>query len=95
MENGRGVSKVEYYGAQEEKEIRLLFKEIKAVLTEAIHYGGSSVDDYVRVSGKPGNYAALHKVYGRQGKPCLVCKAKIHKIFMAGRGTCFCPKCQK
>ncbi|MCX5712309.1 MAG: DNA-formamidopyrimidine glycosylase [Candidatus Omnitrophica bacterium] len=77
------------------KEAELLFRETKAVLTEAIRYGGSSVDDYVRVSGKPGNYVEHHKVYGRQGKLCLVCKTKIHKIFMAGRGTCFCPKCQK
>ncbi|MFA6350636.1 MAG: DNA-formamidopyrimidine glycosylase [Candidatus Omnitrophota bacterium] len=78
-----------------EKEAELLFKEIKAVLREAIRYGGSSIDDYVRVSGGPGSYVRYHKVYGRQGKPCLVCKTMIQKIFMAGRGTCFCPKCQK
>jgi len=78
-----------------EKEAGLLLKEIKAVLKEAIHYGGSSIDDYVRVSGKPGSYAQYHKVYARQGKPCLVCKTRIHKITMGGRGTCFCPKCQK
>lgn len=77
-----------------EKEKGLLFKEIKECLSEAISCGGSSVDDYVRVSGKPGGYAAHHKVYGREGKPCLVCKTTIKRIALGGRGTYFCPKCQ-
>jgi len=73
----------------------LLFKEIVTVLDEAITCGGSSIDDYVRVSGKRGDYARKHRIYGRQGKPCLVCKTVIKKIAMGGRGTCFCPRCQK
>ena len=77
-----------------DKEKELLFKEIKDTLKEAIHYGGSSVDDYVRLSGERGNYAAHHKVYGREAKPCLVCKTPIKRIALAGRGTFFCPKCQ-
>ena len=78
-----------------DKEKELLFKQIQAVLTEAIHYGGSSVDDYVRLSGKRGEYASHHKVYGREGKPCLVCKSAIKRISLGGRGTYFCPRCQK
>jgi len=78
-----------------DKEKALLYKEIKDVLAEAIHYGGSSVDDYVRLSGKQGSFAAHHKVYGRENKPCLACGAKIKKIVLGGRGTYFCPKCQK
>lgn len=77
------------------KEKELLYQEIKKVLREAIHYGGSSVDDYVRVSGKRGGYSAFHKVYAREGKPCLVCKAPIKRTALAGRGTYFCPRCQK
>ena len=78
-----------------DKEKESLFNEIKKVLQEAIHHGGSSVDNYVRLSGKPGGYAAYHKVYGREGKPCLVCKSAIKRISLGGRGTYFCPKCQK
>lgn len=77
-----------------DNEKEALFKEIKDVLNEAIEHGGSSVDDYVRVSGKPGGYAAYHKVYGRQGKPCLICKTPVKRISLGGRGTFFCPKCQ-
>jgi formamidopyrimidine-DNA glycosylase len=79
--------------SDEEKEI--LFTKIKKVLQKAIDYGGSTVDDYVRLSGKPGGYATHHKVYGRKGKPCTVCKTAIKRINLGGRGTYFCSKCQK
>jgi len=78
-----------------EKEKEALFLELNNTLREAIQHKGSSVDDYVRLNGKPGGYVAYHKVYGREGKPCLVCKSPIKKITTAGRGTYFCPKCQK
>jgi formamidopyrimidine-DNA glycosylase len=77
-----------------DKEKDLLFKEIKNTLSEAIKYGGSSVDDYVRVSGKPGNYARYHKVYDRKGEKCR-CGGIVKRIVLGGRGTYFCPRCQK
>jgi formamidopyrimidine-DNA glycosylase len=72
-----------------------LYKKIKEVLTNAITHGGSSVDDYVRLSGKPGNYRKFHRVYGREAKPCFICKSLIKRIVQGGRGTYFCPKCQR
>jgi len=78
-----------------DREKDLLFKEIKDVLNEAIRCGGSSVDDYVRLSGGKGDYVRHHKVYGRQGQPCPVCKTPIKKITLGGRGTYFCLRCQK
>jgi formamidopyrimidine-DNA glycosylase len=77
------------------KEKQRLFFAIKKVLNEAIRYGGSSVDDYVRLSGRKGDYTSKHKVYDRQGEPCLVCKTMIKRINLGGRGTYFCPKCQR
>ena len=78
-----------------DKEKELLFKEIRDTLKEAIKYKGSSVDQYVQFSGEPGDYVKYHKVYAREGKPCLVCKTAIKRISLGGRGTYFCPKCQK
>lgn len=78
-----------------DKEKEILFKEIKDTLKEAIQHKGSSVDQYVQLSGKPGDYVRYHKVYDRQGKPCLICKTPIKRISLGGRGTYFCPKCQK
>jgi len=77
------------------KEKETLYREIKKVLASAIKQGGSSVDDYVRVSGKPGDYVRFHQVYGREGKACFVCRSPVKKITQGGRGTYFCPKCQK
>ena len=79
--------------SEEEKEA--LYKETKEVLRSAITHGGSSVDDYVRLSGEPGNYRKFHRVYGREAKPCFVCKGLIERIAQGGRGTYFCPKCQR
>lgn len=76
-------------------EKELLFKEIKDTLNEAIKYKGSSVDQYLQLSGEPGEYVKYHKVYDCEGKPCLVCKTPIKRIVLGGRGTYFCPKCQK
>ncbi|MDD5505138.1 MAG: bifunctional DNA-formamidopyrimidine glycosylase/DNA-(apurinic or apyrimidinic site) lyase [Candidatus Omnitrophica bacterium] len=77
------------------EEKKALYNETRKVLSNAIAHGGSSIDDYVRLSGKPGNYVKLHRVYGRQGQPCFTCKSLIKRITQAGRGTFFCPKCQK
>jgi formamidopyrimidine-DNA glycosylase len=78
-----------------EKEKGFLFKEIKDTLKEAIEHRGSSVDQYVQLSGSPGGYVKYHKVYGREGRPCLACKTPIKRISLGGRGTYFCPQCQK
>lgn len=78
-----------------DQEKDLLFKSINDILNKAIIHGGSSVDDYVRLSGGKGDYVKFHKVYGRENKPCLDCGTKIKRISQGGRGTYFCPKCQK
>ena len=69
------------------EESRRIFEEMKATLREAIEHKGSSVDQYVRLSGEPGDYVKKHKVYGRDGKPCSVCASPIKRISLAGRGT--------
>jgi len=78
-----------------DKEKELLFKEIKDTLKEAIQHKGSSIDQYVQLSGTAGDYVKYHKVYGREGKPCLVCKTIVKRTSLGGRGTYFCPHCQK
>jgi len=75
-------------------EISAIFSTMRKILRKAIKHGGSTVDDYLRLSGKPGGYLAYHKVYNRAGKPCFVCKTLIERVTQAGRGTYFCPKCQ-
>ena len=72
-----------------------LLPAVKEVLKEAIALGGSSVSDYVDADGEEGFFQLQHRVYGREGEPCPVCKTPIKRIVIAGRSSHYCPKCQK
>jgi formamidopyrimidine-DNA glycosylase len=72
-----------------------LLASVKKVLREAIALGGSSISDYVDADGEEGFFQLQHRVYGREGEPCLVCKTPIKRIVIAGRSSHYCPKCQK
>ena len=65
------------------------------VIRHAIELGGSSVSDYVDADGVRGFFQLEHRVYMRTGEPCLVCGTAIQRILIGGRGTHFCPHCQK
>jgi formamidopyrimidine-DNA glycosylase len=71
-----------------------LHKALRTVLQSAIRAGGSSVSDYVDADGEAGFFQIQHRVYAREGQPCLVCGTPIRRIVLAGRGTHFCPHCQ-
>lgn len=68
---------------------------LQDVLRQAIKLGGSSVSDYVDADGVAGFFQLEHRVYMRTGEPCLVCGRPIRRIVVAGRGTHFCPHCQR
>jgi formamidopyrimidine-DNA glycosylase len=76
-------------------ELNRLHAAVRTVLQSAIRAGGSSVSDYVDADGVRGFFQIQHKVYMRTGEPCLVCGTPIRRIVVAGRGTHFCPACQK
>jgi formamidopyrimidine-DNA glycosylase len=77
------------------EDLRRLYLAVPEVLREAIKLGGSSVSDYVDADGEEGFFQLRHRVYGREGEPCLVCKTPIKRIVIAGRSSHYCPKCQK
>lgn len=78
------------------KEIKNLYKETLRIIALAIEYRGTTFNNYVDSDGKTGNFSSMLKVYERDGKPCLTCKkGVIQKKRVAGRGTHWCPKCQK
>ena len=72
-----------------------LFVAVQEVLREAIALGGSSVSDYVNADGEEGFFQLQHRVYGREGEPCLVCKTPVKRVVIAGRSSHYCPNCQK
>lgn len=77
------------------EDLRRLYLALQEVLKEAIALGGSSVSDYVGADGEEGFFQLQHRVYGREGEPCLVCKTPVKRIVIAGRSSHYCPKCQK
>jgi formamidopyrimidine-DNA glycosylase len=68
---------------------------VAEVLREAIEQGGSSISDYVDSDGQEGFFQLRHRVYGREGEPCLVCGTAIHRVVLAGRSSHYCAACQK
>ena len=72
-----------------------LYRAIRGILTQAIRLGGSSISDYVNAQGERGWFQMEHRVYGREGEPCVNCGKRIRKILVAQRGTHYCPRCQK
>jgi formamidopyrimidine-DNA glycosylase len=77
------------------EQLRKLHMSLQEVLREAIALGGSSVSDYVDADGKEGFFQLQHRVYGREGEPCLVCATSIKRVVIAGRSSHYCPQCQK
>lgn len=77
------------------QEIENIYNNIKIILKMAIEHGGSSISDYLLADGSRGNYARLHKVYGKAGEKCSNCKNILERKVVAGRATVFCKNCQK
>jgi len=76
-------------------DLQRLYVAVQQVLNEAIAAGGSSISDYVDANGDAGFFQFQHRVYGREGEPCLVCRTPIKRIVIAGRSAHYCPKCQR
>ncbi|MEI8143249.1 MAG: bifunctional DNA-formamidopyrimidine glycosylase/DNA-(apurinic or apyrimidinic site) lyase [Candidatus Berkelbacteria bacterium] len=74
----------------------LLIATMKKVLDLGIKYGGTTDSDYVNAEGKKGGMQDYLKVYHKTGQPCVGdCGGVIERIVVGGRGTHFCPICQK
>lgn len=72
-----------------------LARAVKAVLTQAIRVGGTTLRDYVSADGTPGYFRQRLYVYERTGKPCRVCRAPIRQVVLGQRSTYYCARCQR
>lgn len=71
-----------------------LVKHIKDVLARAINQGGTSLQDFNQVDGKPGYFEQKLLVYGRAGEPCLQCDQLIQNQVIGQRASYYCAACQ-
>jgi formamidopyrimidine-DNA glycosylase len=90
-----GIRPSRHANSLAKQRLRRLYLEVQQVLKEAIALGGSSVSDYVDADGEEGFFQLQHRVYGREGERCLVCKTPIKRLVIAGRSSHYCPNCQK
>ncbi|HEY3373759.1 MAG TPA: bifunctional DNA-formamidopyrimidine glycosylase/DNA-(apurinic or apyrimidinic site) lyase [Candidatus Aquicultor sp.] len=83
-------------GTLTDEEIERMYGCIRSLLSKAIEQRGSSIANYTDAFGERGNFTNFFKVYNRTGEPCEErCGGTVVKIKVAGRGTHFCPRCQK
>ncbi|HHS7764457.1 TPA: DNA-formamidopyrimidine glycosylase [Streptococcus pneumoniae] len=66
-----------------------------AVLGQAVEKGGSTIRTYTNAFGEDGSMQDFHQVYDKTGQECVRCGTIIEKIQLGGRGTHFCPNCQR
>src|SRR6266511_4371131 len=72
-----------------------LHAAIREVLEQAIAREGTTFRDYRMVNGDSGRNASFLIAYGQAGLPCPRCGTPLKKIVLGGRGTTFCPACQR
>jgi len=78
-----------------DKNYKDLFMSLKDILELSLEKGGSTDRNYVNAEGLKGSYLQFARVFRRQGLPCPRCQQPIIKIRLAGRGTHYCPNCQR
>lgn len=78
-----------------DQELNAIIKNTKKVLEEAIKKGGTTIRTYTSSEGVHGLFQQELNVHQREDEPCKVCQTKIVKVKIGGRGTYYCPNCQK
>ena len=76
-------------------ECELACKTSKEIILKAYEQGGTTIRSYTSQLGVYGNYQNFLMVHARELRDCKVCGTLIKKIRVGGRGTYFCPTCQK
>lgn len=76
-------------------DLKNIYEGIRFILSESIKLRGDSFSDFRTIYGEKGESYKIIQVYQRQGTPCVNCGTKIERISLGGRGSFFCPNCQK
>ena len=77
------------------RERRALWRAIRGVIALSLKHRGTSFNTYVDSDGQTGNFWRYRQVYARAHDPCKVCGTIIKRTVLVGRGTHYCPTCQK
>lgn len=78
-----------------EKNLISIIDNTRITLNKAIEAGGTTIRSYTSSEGVHGRFQHSLLVHNHEGDKCPVCGSEILKIRVGGRGTCYCPNCQK
>lgn len=86
-----------YKKANELNDIQLksIIDNTRIVLEKAIREGGTTIKSYTSSEGVHGRFQQMLNVHQRKNEKCLICNSEIIKVVIGGRGTYYCPECQK
>ncbi|MEE9511181.1 MAG: zinc finger domain-containing protein, partial [Gammaproteobacteria bacterium] len=90
-----GIHPLRAAGRISQKRMNDLAQQVRAVLTEAIRLGGTTLRDFYGGDGKPGYFKAELMVYDRAGMPCRLCGEPIRQTVIGQRSTYYCVGCQR
>ncbi len=90
-----GIHPARPAGSVSRQRYERLVDAVKITLGNAIRAGGSSLRDYVQVSGELGYFQVNAFVYDREGEPCRTCGQAIRAMRQGQRSTFYCAHCQK
>ncbi len=91
-----GINPKRKAGSLTREEAEKLVLGARTVMERSLEAGGSTIRNYVKSDGSKGDYLELFaEVFNREGEPCKRCGEKIVKTKVSGRGTHFCPNCQR
>jgi formamidopyrimidine-DNA glycosylase len=90
-----GILPMRAAGSLDADEVAAVRRGIRRALRVGIERQGATLSDYRTPNGGRGSMQDEFKVYGREAEPCPHCGTPISKTRIAGRGTCYCPSCQR
>ena len=90
-----GIDPLRLVNAISPEQWREITHAARHILERAVACRGSSISDWRDFYGNEGTFHLEHRVYGRKGLPCSRCESSIERVTIGGRGSYFCPQCQK
>ena len=90
-----GIRPTAAASALDAKRLLALAEALQQILRRSIQECGSSIRNYRDALGNAGAFQNTFAVYGRKGERCVRCDSPLVSARVAGRGTVYCPACQK
>lgn len=90
-----GISPLRQNKYLSQADLDKLIECIRKVIKKGLDFGGSSENTFVNVEGGKGDMQNHFMIYRKTGKDCPNKCGKVKRVVVGGRGTHYCPICQK